>query len=143
MATEALLVAAHDPADYKTPASFEQFVEDLRAAARSEGEPIISPRLFASALSMDLQTLANLSHVHRITVSRAPGAEKLQTFLRDAIRVLGAAADINGSLPDALFWFRNEPIDVFGYENAEKLVSNGRAEDLLRYLRSLQAGFLG
>jgi hypothetical protein len=132
-----------DPAEYHAPASFERFVADLKASARASGEPIINPRLFSSALSMDIQTLAARAHVHRSTIARAQGAEKLQAFLRDAIRVLGAAADINGNLPDALFWFRNEPIPPFDYQTPEQLVSAGRADDLLRYVQSLKAGVLG
>lgn len=139
MSTEAL----RDPTEYHAPASFERFVSDLRNSARAGGEPIINPRLFASALGMDIQTLAARAHVHRTTITRAHGAEKLQAFLRDALRVLGAAADINGNLPDALFWFRNEPISTFDYQTPEQLVSTGRADDLLRYVQSLKAGVVG
>lgn len=138
--------ALRDPiesSDYRVPESFERFLQDLKTAARPDGQPIISPRLFASALSMDIQALASRAHVHRTTIARAAGAEKLQTFLRDAIRVLAAATDINGDLPGALFWFRNEPISTFDYQTAEELVSDGRSDDLLRYIRSLQAGVVG
>ncbi|MCK0768117.1 MULTISPECIES: hypothetical protein [Chromohalobacter] len=64
-------------------------------------------------------------------------------LLRDAIRVLGVAADINGNLPDALFWFRNEPIPPFDYQTPEQLVSAGRTDDLVRYVQSLKAGVTG
>lgn len=143
MSAEALREPLPDPANYHAPASFERFVADLKASARSSGEPVINPKLFSSALGMEVQTLATLAHVHRSTVARAQNAEKLQTFLRDAIRVLGAAADINGNLPDALFWFRNEPIAIFDYQTPEQLVSAGRANDLIRYVQSLKAGFTG
>ncbi|MAM58918.1 MAG: DUF2384 domain-containing protein [Salinicola sp.] len=142
MATEALRQPI-EPSNYRAPDSFDRFVQDLRAAARPGGHPIINPRLFASALSMDIQVLASRAHVHRTTINRAEGAEKLQSFLRDAIRVLAAATDINGSFHDALFWFRNEPISTFDYQTAEQLVSDGRSEDLLRYIRALQAGVVG
>ncbi|GHB14362.1 hypothetical protein GCM10007159_40950 [Modicisalibacter luteus] len=56
---------------------------------------------------------------------------------------MGAAADINGSYQDAAFWFRNEPIGAFDYRPPEQLVSEGRAEDLLRYVLSLRAGAAG
>jgi hypothetical protein len=143
MTAEVLRDPLPDPAEYQAPASFERFVADLRASARAGGEPIINPRLFASALGMDIQTLAARAQVHRTTIARAQGAEKLQAFLRDAIRVLGAAADINGNLPDALFWFRNEPISLFDYQTPEQLVSAGRTDDLLRYVQSLNAGVVG
>jgi len=132
-----------EPGGYRAPESFDRFVQDLKTAARPGGQPIISPRLFASALSMDIQVLASRAHVHRTTIARAEGAEKLQAFLREAIRVLAAATDINGNFHDALFWFRNEPISTFDYHTAEQLVSGGRSEDLLRYIRALQAGVVG
>jgi hypothetical protein len=43
----------------------------------------------------------------------------------------------------ALFWYRNEPLQSFGYKTAEQLVSDGRTEDLLRYIESLEAGAAG
>lgn len=132
-----------EPADYDAPDTFDQFLTDLKARARQDKSPIISPSMFCRALSMDIQTLAVRAHVHRVTVSRAQGSEKLQAYLRDALRVMGAAADINGSFQDAAFWFRNEPIGGFDFRTPEQLVSEGRAEDLLRYVQSLRAGAAG
>ncbi|WGI24242.1 DUF2384 domain-containing protein [Halomonas alkaliantarctica] len=133
----------NEPSGYLVPDSFERFLADLKAVAREERHPLINPKLFASALSIDIQTLASQAHVHRTTISRAQGAEKLQRYLRDALRVLGAAADINGDFHDALFWFRNEPLSAFDYKTPEQLVSEGRSNDLLRYVQSLQAGVAG
>lgn len=135
--------AAIDSHDYRIPESYERFLEDLRSAARITGKPIISPKLFCSALNMDIQSLATKAHVHRVTITRAQGAEKLQGYLRDAMRVLGAATDINGAFKDAVFWFRNEPISTFDYRTPEQLVSEGRTEDLLSYIQSLKAGATG
>jgi hypothetical protein len=42
-----------------------------------------------------------------------------------------------------MFWYRNEPLPVFGYKTAEQLVSDGRAEDVIRYVVSLEAGAAG
>ncbi len=77
------------------------------------GVPSLIPSVLRVLWGMDVQSLANRAHVHRTTISRAQGAEKLQGFLRDAMRVMRAAVDINHSLPDALFWFRNEAIGSF------------------------------
>ncbi|QNI02280.1 DUF2384 domain-containing protein [Halomonas sp. SH5A2] len=132
-----------EPMGYQAPDSFARFLADLKGVAREDRQPLINPKLFASALSMDIQTLASHAHVHRTTIYRAQGAEKLQRFLREALRVLGAAADINGDFHDALFWFRNEPIGAFDYKTPEQLVSEGRADDLLRYVKALQAGVVG
>ena len=139
MSVEAII----EPSDYVAPDTFNQFLADLKARARQTKSPIISPRMFCLALGMDVHTLASRAHVHRVTVNRAQGAEKLQTYLRDAVRVMGAAADINGNFQDAAFWFRNEPISAFNFRTPEQLVSEGRAEDLLNYVQSLHAGAAG
>lgn len=60
-----------------------------------------------------------------------------------ATAVLDAAEQVCGSKAQARHWFHNEPIDVFDYQTAEQLVASGRADDLLRYLRSLEAGWNG
>lgn len=67
----------------------------------------------------------------------------VQRFLRDALRVIRAATDISGDVTKALFWYRNEPLPVFTYKTAEQLVSEGRADDVLRYVSSLEAGAAG
>lgn len=139
MSTEALI----DPEEYQAPDTYTRFVADLRRSATAAGKPIIDPRMFARALSMDLQVLAADAHVHRVTLTRAQGSEKLQGFLRAALQVISAATDVNGDFRNALFWFRNEPISAFDYKTPEQLVSEGRAEDLVRYLRALKAGAVG
>ncbi|AUB82888.1 hypothetical protein [Candidatus Thiodictyon syntrophicum] len=64
-------------------------------------------------------------------------------FLREALRAIRAAADQCGDLDRALFWYRNEPLPPFGYKTAEQLVSDGRTDDLLRYIASLETGAAG
>lgn len=111
--------------------------EDVSAA------PILSPKRFSQALHIDLQTLAGQAHVHRNTISRAPESESVQRFLREAVRVLRAAMDINKDVPSAIFWYRNEPLPPFAYKTAEQLVVDGRSDDVLRYVASLEAGAAG
>lgn len=121
--------------------SFEQFMASLRDP--DSPAPILSARRFGEALHIDLQTLAQQAHVHRNTLSRQPASESVQRFLRDALRVIRAATDISGDVGQALFWYRNEPLPVFDYRTAEQLVSDGRTDDLLRYVSSLEAGAAG
>ena len=133
-----------EPAVTEPPAlggTFEQFVEFLREA--DTPAPVISPRRFSQVMHIDLQTLAEQAHVHRNTIARAPGSRGVQDYLREAVRIIKAATDLNGDLNKALFWYRNEPLSVFGYKTAERLVSEGRADDLLRYIASLEAGAAG
>lgn len=121
--------------------NFEGFMNFLRD--QDVGAAVLSPRRFSEVFSMDLQTLATQAHVHRNTLSRAPGSESVQRFLRDALRAIRAATDLSGDVERALFWYRNEPLQPFGYKTAEQLVSEGRVEDLLRYIESLEAGAAG
>lgn len=120
---------------------FDQFMASLRDP--DSPAPIVSARRFGEALHIDLQTLAQQAHVHRNTLSRQPASESVQRFLREALRVIRAATDISGDVNQALFWYRNEPLPVFDYKTAEQLVSDGRTDDLLRYISSLEAGAAG
>ena len=61
----------------------------------------------------------------------------------DARRVLLAATNLSGEANTASSWFRNEPLTAFRSKTAEQLVREGRTEDVLAYLQSLQAGSLG
>lgn len=122
-------------------ADFENFLSFLRASRG--GASTLSPKRFSEALSIDFQTLARQSHVHRNTISRAPESESVQRFLREALRVLRAATDVSNNIDHAIFWYRNDPLPVFGYKTAEQLVTEGRTEELLRYIASLEAGAAG
>jgi hypothetical protein len=121
--------------------TYQHFIDYLKDP--DTAAPVLSPRRFSQALNIDLQTLAEQAHVHRNTISRAPGSRGVQDFLREALRVIKAATDLNGDLNKALFWYRNEPLSVFGYKTAERLVSEGRTDDLLRYVASIEAGAAG
>ena len=121
--------------------SFRSFVESLQEPDLPA--PAVSPKRFSEALNIDLQTLAEHAHVHRNTVTRAPASRGVQDFLREALRVIKAATDLNGDLRKALFWYRNEPLSVFDYKTAERLVSEGRADNVIQYIGSLEAGAAG
>ena len=120
---------------------FDGFIAFLRD--QEAGASTLSPKRFSDVLSIDVQTLAAQAHVHRNTISRAPASESVQKFLREALRVIRAAHDLSGNVVRAIFWYRNEPLPPFGYKTAEQLVSEGRTEDVLRYVGSLEAGAAG
>lgn len=121
--------------------TYQHFVEFLKEGGPAV--PALSPKRYSEAMNIDLQTLAEQAHVHRNTISRAPGSRGVQDFLREALRVIKAASDLHGELSGALFWYRNEPLSAFGYKTAERLVSEGRTDDVLRYVASLEAGAAG
>jgi hypothetical protein len=121
--------------------TYQHFIDYLRDPNSSA--LVLSPKRFSQALNIDLQMLAEQAHVHRNTISRAPGSRGVQDFLREALRIIKAATDLTGDLSKALFWYRTEPLAVFGYKTAERLASEGRTDDVLRYVSSLEVGAAG
>jgi uncharacterized protein (DUF2384 family) len=74
-----------------------------------------------------------------MTVSIVPS----ENGSRDALRIIKAATDLFGEVDTASSWFHNEILSAFRFKTAEQLVSEGRTEDVLRYLSSLEAGAAG
>lgn len=130
--------ASHAPVFGQNFDKFMLFLHEPNA-----GAAVLSPERFTTLMNMDVKELASQAHVHRNTVTRAPESENLQRFIREAVRVVRAAVDIVGDVDQAIFWYRNEPLPVFKYRTAEVLVSEGRTEDVLDYVMSLQAGAAG
>lgn len=123
----------------KHEVAFTTFLNDIQ----EPGVPRLSPERFAAKLGYEHSYLAELAGVHPRTVSENGKSTRLQLFLRDAIRVIAAACDIGGNLDKALDWFRSEALDVFGNKTAERIVSEGRAADVLKYLATVEAGYTG
>lgn len=121
--------------------TYQHFIDYLRDPDTLA--PVLSPKRFSQALNIDLQMLAEQAHVHRNTISRAPGSRGVQDYLREALRIIKAATDLTGDLNKAVFWYRTEPLAEFGYKTAERLASEGRTDDVLRYVSSLEAGAAG
>lgn len=121
--------------------TYAQFVAFLREPG--EAAPVLSPKRYVAAMKIDLQDLADQARVHRNTIGRAPNSKAVQDFLRQTLRVIKAAVDLNGDVMNALFWYRNEPLAPFDYKTAETLVGEGRADDVVRYVSSLAAGAAG
>ncbi len=121
--------------------NFDDFLKFLHEDGA--GASTLSPNRFSEILSIDMQTLARQARVHRNTLSRTPGSESVQRFLREVLRVLRAATDLSGNVDRAISWYRNAPLSTFDYTTAEHLVASGRTDDLLRYIQSLEAGAVG
>jgi hypothetical protein len=118
---------------------FQQFARGLQA----EDQPLIAPERFAAAFHLRQQDLAELAHVHRATVSAAPANIKLQHFMRDTLRVLSAAMEINPDQAQAMYWYKNSPIPEFQHLTSEQLVSAGKTEAVVSYLLSIASGSTG
>ncbi len=121
--------------------TYQHFIEYFKDPDTSA--PVLSPKRFSQALNIDSQMLAEQAHVHRNTISHAPDSRGVQDILREALRIIKAATDMTSDLNKALFFCRTEPLAVFGYKTAERLASEGRTDDVLRYVSSLEAGAAG
>lgn len=84
--------------------------------------------------------IAALAHAHQVTVSRRPENLHIQRFMRDTLRLLSNAAQFNDDFREVAFWFRNEPLSAFGHKTPAELVSDGRTDDVIAYVQSLDAG---
>ena len=110
---------------------------------RDSDSPYLSPGKVGEMFGLRVQELAEGAHVHRNTPTARPHAAQLQGYLQDIVRVLAVASDMTGDVERAVFLFRNEPLRAFDYKTAEKLVQDGRADDVVAYLRSLAGGAAG
>lgn len=122
---------------------FDRNFDELMNFLNSELSPSISPKRFGLVFRIDMQTLAAQAHVHRNTVRLAPDTETVQSYLRESVRVMRAAADTSGSIEKAIYWFKNNPLPTFDYKTPQHLVSEKRTDALIKYIQSLQAGFTG
>jgi len=116
---------------------------DRRPAYESDEGPltlsqVAAVREMASPILPTGATLSEQSLFVRGEIATMP-----DTLSSDRERILRAATGLNGDPAVALDWYRCERIAVFDDKTPEQLVDEGRADDLLRYLGSLDAGFAG
>lgn len=104
--------------------------------------PYISPKRLSAALGVQVANLADLTGVHRNTL-RNPSSERVQSKLREMVKVITAAAALTSDLSKAIYWFRNEPISDYDQKTAAELVAEGHVEAVLSYLRDLENGARG
>jgi len=69
--------------------------------------------------------------------------ERAQKFARNIVRVLQAAVDLGNDPTTALRNIKNYPIRSFGNKTALDMVEEGRTDDVVAYLQSLSAGYVG
>ena len=118
-------------------------LSDILESAREPGTSRFSASRIASILGLQQQELAELAGVHRNTLRIHPESPRLQSVLRDLMRVLSAATAMEPDPQRAIFLIKNEPIPAFRHKTLLQLVQEGRAEDAIDYLESVGAGFVG
>ncbi|MCG5516216.1 MULTISPECIES: DNA-binding protein [unclassified Ectothiorhodospira] len=116
---------------------------DVLESTREVGTSRFSASNVATILGMQQQDLAELAGVHRNTLRTHPESPKLQSALRDLMRVLSAAMAVESDLQRAIFLVKNEPIPAFRHKTVLQLVQEGRTDDAIGYLESISTGFVG
>lgn len=117
--------------------------DTLLDSLRQPNSTAISLDKLAKLLGMSSEQFADAAGVHSNTVRVSPESERAQAFARNVLRALVAATDLHGSTDRALFLLKNSPIRSFGYKTALELIEAGRTDDLVGYLESLSAGYVG
>lgn len=117
----------------------DQFLEGLREANTA----CLSPARVAERLALPVQDIAVQAGVRRNTLRLHPESPRVQGFLRDIVRVISATANIQPDVEHAVFWMKNTPIPAFRHKTAYDLVAQGRTEDVIDYLESIQSGYVG
>lgn len=107
------------------------------------GSPFLSPEKIARRLALPVGDLAESAQVHPNILSARPQAAKVQELLSAIVRVISAATEAFGNGDTAIAWMMNEPVAAFRHKTAFELVTDGRDEAVVNYLRSICSGFVG
>lgn len=118
--------------------------QSLAEAFREPDHVYLSPRRVGNALGLQIQSVAERARVSRNTPTTRPQNETLQEYLREVVRVLAAAEEVaGGDRNRAIFWFMNEPLQVFDYQTPDTLVRAGRSQVVIDYIESIASGATG
>lgn len=117
----------------------DTFLDSLR----QPGSTAISLDKLAKVLGMSPRHFATVAGVHYRTLRVNPESERAQAFARNVIRALEVATDLNGDPEYALFLLKNSPLRSFSYKTALELIEGSRTDDVVGYLESLSAGYVG
>lgn len=115
------------------------FAEELRR----DGATVLSPHKLASRLAMSVDELATIAGVHPDTMSEHPESKPVQALMQHVVRVISAAEEVSGDRERALEWLKKTTLDSFGHKTPLALIADGRTDVLVRYLESIQSGYVG
>ena len=113
--------------------------ERLRVPDRT----ILSPSAMAGLLDLSQQELAKLAGVHRNSLRVHPESPRVQDLLRNLSRLLVAMTQVQPDERQVVFYLKNTPIPAFEFATLLEVVKQGRTDDALTYLRTVEAGAAG
>jgi len=111
-------------------------------SARRRAEKTASPRTLVEEYGLTKKQLAETVGLPPEALYKQArlGAAKTQSRLREMNEILTRVAGWAGGRPQAMAWYRAEPIPAFGGRTAESLVKSGQAGPLRDYLDSIALG---
>ena len=124
-------------------ATLERPDSSLFGRLREPSTPYLSPTRFAKLAGLSVQSLANMTGVHRNTLSQHPESPKVQGSLRAMVKVISSATELTGDADRAICWFMNEPIADYRHQTAAELVAAGHTEAVMLFLEDLRNGAAG
>jgi len=101
-----------------------------------------APRKMAAVYRTTIEEIARTAGLGKDSVQRKERvrSDKTQRRLREMAEVLNKVESRFGSALMAYAWYRSEPLPGFSGQTAMQLVRAGRAEDVLDYVDSVDAG---
>jgi uncharacterized protein (DUF2384 family) len=116
-------------------------VSTFLEAVREPHQSWISPRRVSATLNISLKRMAEVTRLHRNTLTQHPDSPEVQMRLGQVVRIVTrAAAMLDGDIERAKLWFRYEPLSGFDYKTAEQLVEAGHADAVEVHLDMLTEG---
>jgi len=105
-------------------------------------EGLIDVDRMTESFGMSKAKLAETVGVRPDTLQRSARASspKTQTRLLEVLEILNRVADWAGGVPQAMAWYRAEPLPSFGGRTAESLVKDGKAAAVRDYLDRVALG---
>jgi hypothetical protein len=118
-------------------ATVSYILESLRS---SEGR--VDVDRITESFGMSKAKLAETVGVRPDTLQRTARASspKTQTRLVEMVEIVSRIANWAGGLPQAVAWYRAEPLPEFGGRTAESLVKDGKATAVRDYLDHVALG---
>ena len=103
---------------------------------------VFSPALIADALRTTKSEIAGTLGLGKDAFTRASRvrARKTQVRLRQMLEILNRVEAVTGSPIAAYAWFRAEPLPGFGGATPDRLMREGRGDQVHAYLDRIMAG---
>ena len=103
---------------------------------------VFSPTLIADALRTTKSEIAGTLGLGKDAFTRASRvrARKTQVRLRQMLEILNRVEAVTGSPIAAYAWFRAEPLPGFGGATPDRLMREGRGDQVHAYLDRVMAG---